>query len=69
MPPKRKSRDDEAANLAPKVAVKEHREPLGDIEKKAELLAEQIRGSKHFIVFTGAGISTSAGRCASDISS
>ncbi|CEL02015.1 hypothetical protein ASPCAL01590 [Aspergillus calidoustus] len=61
MPAKRKSRDDEAANLAPKVAVKEHREPLGDIEKKAELLAEQIRGSKHFIIFTGAGISTSAG--------
>jgi hypothetical protein len=61
MASKRKQRGDEAANSAPAVAVKEHREPLADIEKKAEILAGLIKGSKHFIVFTGAGISTSAG--------
>ncbi|KAJ0419678.1 DHS-like NAD/FAD-binding domain-containing protein [Aspergillus carlsbadensis] len=61
MPTKRKSKGDEAANSAPKVAVEEYREPVAEIEKKAEILAEQIKGSRHFIVFTGAGISTSAG--------
>ncbi|KAL3449164.1 DHS-like NAD/FAD-binding domain-containing protein [Aspergillus insuetus] len=61
MPTKRKQRGDEAANSVPAVAVKEHREPVANIEKKAETLAGLIRKSKHFIVFTGAGISTSAG--------
>jgi len=32
-----------------------------DLEQKARQLADMIRQSKHFIVFTGAGISTSAG--------
>ncbi|CAG9951926.1 unnamed protein product [Clonostachys rosea f. rosea IK726] len=36
-------------------------EPLHDLDSKAEKLAEKIRQSKHFIAFTGAGISTSAG--------
>ncbi|KAJ5200720.1 hypothetical protein N7491_008474 [Penicillium cf. griseofulvum] len=48
-------------NNAPKVAAKEIREPLTAVDKKAEALAAQIKKSKHFIVFTGAGVSTSAG--------
>ncbi|KAK5697343.1 hypothetical protein LTR97_007480 [Elasticomyces elasticus] len=42
-------------------SVKEHFETDEQIEAKARSLATQIRKSKHFIVFTGAGISTSAG--------
>ncbi|KAI0376286.1 DHS-like NAD/FAD-binding domain-containing protein [Hypomontagnella monticulosa] len=49
------------ANTAPKVAALEREESPGIVDKKAETLAVQIRKSKHFIVFTGAGISTSAG--------
>ncbi|KAJ5604205.1 hypothetical protein N7537_007161 [Penicillium hordei] len=48
-------------NNAPKVAEKEHRESLAVVDKKVEALAAQIKQSKHFIVFTGAGVSTSAG--------
>ncbi|KAK3375536.1 NAD-dependent deacetylase sirtuin-7 [Lasiosphaeria ovina] len=48
------------ANTAPIIAEEERHE--GDtVEEKAEILADRIRNSKHFIVFTGAGISTSAG--------
>lgn len=47
---------------APKVAAKEIQEPPDAVDRKAETLADQIRNSKHFIVFTGAGISTSAGK-------
>ncbi|KAL8951476.1 MAG: hypothetical protein Q9222_002553 [Ikaeria aurantiellina] len=49
------------ANTAPKVAEKERRESMDVVEKKAQLLVDKIKKSKHFIAFTGAGISTSAG--------
>ncbi|KAK3116788.1 hypothetical protein LTR53_002490 [Teratosphaeriaceae sp. CCFEE 6253] len=42
-------------------AVREHLEADDKIEAKARTLAGQIRKSRHFIVFTGAGLSTSAG--------
>lgn len=51
------------ANAAPKVAAEEREESPDAVDRKAEALADQIRRSKHFIAFTGAGISTSAGRC------
>ncbi|KEY71256.1 hypothetical protein S7711_02362 [Stachybotrys chartarum IBT 7711] len=43
------------------VADQEFRESLPTVEQSAEALASQIRRSTHFIAFTGAGISTSAG--------
>jgi hypothetical protein len=46
---------------APKVALKERFEDASAVNRKAEALANQIRKSKHFIAFTGAGVSTSAG--------
>lgn len=49
------------ADSAPKVAAKERREAASAIDKKAATLVKQINESKHFIAFTGAGISTSAG--------
>ncbi|KAL8669268.1 MAG: hypothetical protein Q9168_006130 [Polycauliona sp. 1 TL-2023] len=49
------------ANTAPKKAGKEHQESSDSVDKKAKILVDQIRKSKHFIAFTGAGISTSAG--------
>lgn len=51
----------EMADSAPKVAAEELVEGAGVVDQKAEILASQIRSSKHFIAFTGAGISTSAG--------
>ncbi|KAK2592102.1 hypothetical protein QQS21_010208 [Conoideocrella luteorostrata] len=49
------------ADTASKVASKEHCESADSVSRKAEVLASYIRDSRHFIVFTGAGISTSAG--------
>jgi mono-ADP-ribosyltransferase sirtuin 6 len=50
------------APLAPKIAPKELQESPSAIDEKAQILVDQIRRSKHFIAFTGAGISTSAGQ-------
>jgi hypothetical protein len=47
---------------APKIAEKEQVEAPNVVERKAQTLANQIKKSKHFIAFTGAGISTSAGK-------
>ena len=49
------------ANTAPKMPKYERHESVDMINKKAETLVNHIRKSKHFIAFTGAGISTSAG--------
>lgn len=43
------------------VALPELVETSDEIDQKAQQLANLIRNSKHFIVFTGAGVSTSAG--------
>jgi hypothetical protein len=50
-----------ATTWAPAVAGEERQESSDAIDRKAAVLAERIRESKHFLVFTGAGISTSAG--------
>lgn len=50
------------ANYAPAIAPIERQEADEAVARKAAALAELIRKSKHMIVFTGAGISTSAGR-------
>ncbi|KAF2803071.1 NAD-dependent deacetylase sirtuin-7 [Mytilinidion resinicola] len=47
--------------FAPKIAPAELQEPPSAIDQKAQILVDHIRKSKHFIAFTGAGISTSAG--------
>ncbi|KAM0264830.1 hypothetical protein ACHAPA_008077 [Fusarium lateritium] len=49
------------ASSAPKVAQPERRDALGIIDQQADELVALIKKSKHFIVFTGAGVSTSAG--------
>lgn len=49
------------ADSAPKVAAIERFESTQMIEKKAKTIADYIKRSQHFIVFTGAGVSTSAG--------
>ncbi|KAI1799712.1 DHS-like NAD/FAD-binding domain-containing protein [Daldinia bambusicola] len=49
------------ANTAPRVPAEERREDIDAVDRKAAALAALIKNSKHFIVFTGAGVSTSAG--------
>ncbi|EEU35574.1 uncharacterized protein NECHADRAFT_106479 [Fusarium vanettenii 77-13-4] len=49
------------ASTAPKVPLPERRDPPEVIDQQASKLVELIKRSKHFIVFTGAGVSTSAG--------
>jgi len=49
------------ASSAPKVAPPERRDAPEVIEQQSEELVALIKNSKHFIVFTGAGVSTSAG--------
>ncbi|KAL9624125.1 MAG: hypothetical protein Q9160_001647 [Pyrenula sp. 1 TL-2023] len=46
---------------APKIPLTEHREESDVVDRKAQSLVNMIRKSKHFIAFTGAGVSTSAG--------
>jgi NAD-dependent SIR2 family protein deacetylase len=41
--------------------VEEHEDNPSELEKKIRRLAEMVRAARHMIVFTGAGISTSAG--------
>lgn len=40
---------------------KEYFDSPEELDRKCELLAMMIKSSEHFIAFTGAGISTSAG--------
>ncbi|KUJ14051.1 DHS-like NAD/FAD-binding domain-containing protein [Mollisia scopiformis] len=49
------------ADSSPKVAEAERIESPDAIDLKAQTLVDQIKKSKHFIAFTGAGVSTSAG--------
>lgn len=50
------------ADSAPKVADIERQESLQAVDLKAQKLADLITKAKHFIAFTGAGVSTSAGK-------
>jgi hypothetical protein len=50
------------ASSAPKIAEEERHEAAEAVDRKAQALVNQITKSKHFIAFTGAGISTSAGK-------
>lgn len=49
------------ANTAPKVPEVERQEAPAAVDQKAQALADRIRTSRHLVVFTGAGVSTSAG--------
>ncbi|KAI1383069.1 DHS-like NAD/FAD-binding domain-containing protein [Hypoxylon trugodes] len=49
------------ANTAPKVAAEERQESPQAVDRKADALVKLIKKNKHMVVFTGAGISTSAG--------
>lgn len=45
---------------APKIAEVKRFDPPGVVDRIATDLANQIKNGKHFIAFTGAGVSTSA---------
>lgn len=49
------------ASSAPKIAEAERTEADDVVDQKAQELVDLITKSKHFIAFTGAGVSTSAG--------
>lgn len=49
------------AGSAPKIAEAERTEADDVVDLKAQELVDLITKSKHFIAFTGAGVSTSAG--------
>ncbi len=49
------------ASSAPKIAEEERYEDPEVIDRKAQALVDQMKKARHFIAFTGAGISTSAG--------
>ncbi|KAK3312539.1 NAD-dependent deacetylase sirtuin-7 [Apodospora peruviana] len=49
------------ADTAPEIAEEERQESPEIVDRKAESLANLIKKSNHFIAFTGAGVSTSAG--------
>jgi mono-ADP-ribosyltransferase sirtuin 6 len=49
------------ALTAPKIAEAEHFDPPDVVDRVARDLANEIKNGKHFIAFTGAGVSTSAG--------
>ncbi|KAK8126606.1 uncharacterized protein PG998_002365 [Apiospora kogelbergensis] len=49
------------ADSAPMIAPEERQDASGIMERKAQTLVNYINKSKHLIVFTGAGISTSTG--------
>jgi len=51
------------ADSAPEIAEEERHESAAIVDRKAESLANLIKKSSHFIAFTGAGVSTSAGVC------
>jgi hypothetical protein len=50
------------ADYAPKTPEVEHHDEPEVVDQKAKALVDLIIKSKHFIAFTGAGISTSAGQ-------
>jgi hypothetical protein len=50
-----------AGETAPQVSFEERSETSGVVTQKAQALADCIKNSRHFIAFTGAGISTTAG--------
>lgn len=52
---------------APAIADPEKYDTVDVVERKAQDLADQIKKSKHFIAFTGAGVSTSAGKSFTEI--
>lgn len=50
------------ASTAPKIPEEERYEEPDAVDRKAQILVNQIIKSRHFIAFTGAGVSTSAGK-------